>query len=90
MEQPDATKGADCALAVKRARRKFGGPQRQATPLTQELMLALQATCDSSLAGQRDRLMLQLGYETLRRRSELSDFDFQTWLKHLRAPIDCV
>lgn len=74
MEQPDATKGADCALAVKRARRKFGAPQRQATPLTQELMLALQSTCDSTLVGQRDRLMLQLGYETLRRRSELVRF----------------
>ena len=81
MEQPDATKGADCALAAKRARRKFGGPQRQATPLTQELMLALQATCDSSLVGQRDRLMLQLGYETLRRRSELVRFRFSDLAK---------
>jgi site-specific recombinase XerD len=77
MEQPDATKGTDCLLAVKRARRKFGRPQRQATPLTHEVLLALQATCDSTLTGQRDRLMLQLGYETLRRRSELVKFRFR-------------
>ena len=77
MEQPDATKRTDCLLAVKRARRKFGRPQRQATPLTHEVLLALQATCDSTLTGQRDRLMLQLGYETLRRRSELVKFRFR-------------
>ena len=81
MEQPDATKGTDCLLAVKRARRKFGRPQRQATPLTHNVLLALQATCDSTLTGQRDRLMLQLGYETLRRRSELVKFRFQDLVK---------
>jgi site-specific recombinase XerD len=43
MGQPDTTKGTDCRLAVKRARRKFGRPQRQATPLTQDLLVALQA-----------------------------------------------
>ena len=77
MEQPDATKGTDCLLAVKRARRKFGRPQRQATPLTHNVLLALQATFDSTLTGQRDRLMLQLGYKTLRRRSELVKFRFR-------------
>ena len=77
MEQPDATKGTDCLLAVKRARRKFGRPQRQATPLTHDVLLALQATCDSTLTGQRDRLMLQLGYETLRRHSEFVKFRFR-------------
>ena len=81
MEQPDATKGTDCLLAVKRARRKFGRPQRQATPLTHDVLLALQATCDSTLTGQRDRLMLQLGYETLRRRSELVKFRFRNLAK---------
>ncbi|MGB0958486.1 MAG: tyrosine-type recombinase/integrase [Litorivicinus sp.] len=77
MEMDDPTKGADCAMAVKRARRKYGAPQRQATPLTIEVLHALQATCDDSLVGQRDRLLLQLGYETLRRRSEIIRFRFE-------------
>ena len=76
MELDDPTKGADCAIAVKRARRQYGAPQKQATPLTIDLLKALQATCDPSLVGQRDRLLLQLGYETLRRRSEIVRFRF--------------
>jgi len=77
LELEDPTKGSDCAIALKRAQRKYGAPQQQATPLTAELMRALQQTCDSSLIGQRDFLLLQLGHETLRRRSEIVRFRFE-------------
>lgn len=38
-------------------------------------------TCDDSLTGHRDRVLLQLGYETLRRRSELVAFRFDDLVK---------
>lgn len=77
LEVDDPTKGADCVIALKRARRQYGAPQKQATPLTLDVLKALQATCDSTRVGQRDCLLLQLGYETLRRRSELVKFCFE-------------
>ena len=79
--QPDTTKEADCVLALKRVRRKFSDAQKQATPLTGDLLVRLQATCDTTILGQRDRVLLQLGYETLRRRSELVRFRFDDLVK---------
>jgi len=48
----------------------------QATPLTLEVMRKLQAVCDNSIVGLRNRLLLQLGYESMRRRSEICAFRF--------------
>ena len=79
--QPDTTKEADCVLALKRVRRKFSNAQKQATPLTGDLLVQLQATCDTTIVGRRDRVLLQLGYETLRRRSELVRFRFDDLVK---------
>lgn len=76
LELNDPTKGADCQLAFKRARRRYGAPPKQATPLTRELLEPLLATCDNSVVGRRDRIMLRLGYHSLRRRSELVAFQF--------------
>lgn len=79
--QPDTTKEADCVLALKRVRRKFSDAQKQAVPLTRDLLVRLQATCDSTILGKRDHILLQLGYETLRRRSELVRFRFDDLVK---------
>lgn len=79
--QPDTTKQADCVLALKRVRRKFSDAQKQAVPLTGDLLVRLQATCDSTILGKRDHILLQLGYETLRRRSELVRFRFDDLVK---------
>ena len=57
--------------------RKIGRAQRQATPLTKPLLNQLLSACDDSLRGIRNRVLLRLGYETMRRRSELCAFKFE-------------
>lgn len=51
--------------------RKHGRPPRQAAALATEEIRRLVATCDHTLAGQRDRALLLLGYAGALRRSEL-------------------
>ena len=51
--------------------RKHGRPAKQAAALMTEELTRLVATCDASLAGQRDRALLLLGYAGALRRSEL-------------------
>jgi integrase len=56
--------------------RKIGRAQEQATPLTKGLLNQLLDKCDSSVMGIRNQVLLRLGYETMRRRSELCAFKF--------------
>lgn len=69
-------------LTMKKLRRKFGRPQKQATPITYNVLTKLKDTCSNDIAGLRDKLLLQLGYETMRRRSEICQFKFED-LQHL-------
>ena len=64
-------------LAIKRMHRKIGRAQQQATPLTKPLLNQLLNNCDNSVRGLRDQVLLRLGYETMRRRSELCAFKFE-------------
>lgn len=64
-------------LALKRIHRQKGRAQKQAYPLTRDLLDKLLNVCGDDLKGQRDRVMLLLGYETMRRRSELCSFWFE-------------
>ena len=57
--------------------RKIGRAQQQATPLTKPLLNKLLSTCDDSIRGLRNQVRLRLGYETMRRRSELCAFKFE-------------
>ena len=50
---------------------------QQATPLTKPLLNQLLSNCDNSLRGLRNQVLLGLGYETMRRRSELCAFKFE-------------
>jgi integrase len=63
--------------------RKIGRAQQQATPLTKPLLNQLLGNCDNSVRGLRNQVLLRLGYETMRRRSELCAFKFEDIL---RAP----
>ena len=63
-------------LAMKRMRRAIGKPPKQATPLTRDVLERLKNVCDTNPTGIHDCLMLQLGYETLRRSTELCAFNF--------------
>jgi integrase len=57
--------------------RKIGRAQEQATPLTKTLLNQLLNNCDNSIMGIRNQVVLRLGYETMRRRSELCAFKFE-------------
>ena len=73
----DPTKQPEVILALKRMHRKIGRAQQQAAPLTKPLLNQLLSTCDGNLRGLRNQVLLRLGYETMRRRSELCTFRFQ-------------
>ena len=77
----DPTKQPEVILAIKRMHRKIGRAQQQATPLTKPLLNQLLSNCDNSLGGLRNQVLLQLGYETMRRRSELCAFKFEDILR---------
>ena len=77
------TNQPEVILAIKRMHRKIGRAQQQATPLTKPLLNQLVSNCDNSLKGLRNQVLLRLGYETMRRRSELCAFKFEDIL---RAP----
>ena len=71
------TKQPEVILALKRMHRKIGRAQQQAKPLTKTLLNQLLKNCDNSIMGIRNQLLLRLGYETMRRRSELCAFEFK-------------
>ena len=73
----DPTKQPEVILALKRMHRKIGRAQEQATPLTKPLLNQLLSNCDNSIRGLRNQVLLRLGYETMRRRSELCTFKFE-------------
>jgi integrase len=76
-ERHDVTKSASVVLSLKRMHRQKGRAQKQAVPLTSEVLEKLLSVCDGSSRGLRDRLMLRLGYETMRRRAELCALRFE-------------
>ena len=73
----DPTKDPDVILALKRMHRKIGRAQDQATPLTKSLLNQLLNNCNNNIMGIRNQVLLRLGYETMRRRSELCAFRFE-------------
>lgn len=75
-KQPDPTKEPEVVLALKRMHRKIGRQQKQATPLTRDILDQLLLQCDDGTRGLRDQVLLRLGYETMRRRSEICSFTF--------------
>lgn len=74
---PDPTRSPEVILALKRIHRQKGRAQQQAHPLTKDILDQLIAVTEDDLIGMRDRVMLTLGYETMRRRSELCNFRFE-------------
>ena len=73
----DPTHAPEVVLALKRMYRKKGRSQKQATPLTLSVLEQLLLICGTNAKGQRDKVMLLLGNETMRRRSELCRFQFE-------------
>jgi len=77
MGQTDPTQATVVILTLKRLHRKLGRLQKQATPLTQDILKKLIATCSKDIVGYRNKVLLRLGYETMRRRSEICSFRFE-------------
>jgi integrase len=77
LEKPDPTKSKDVVLTLKKLHRKLGRAQEQATPLTNDILEKLKEACSDDIVGLRNKVLLQLGYETMRRRSEISAFKFE-------------
>ena len=75
-KHPDPTKAPEVILALKRMHRKIGRQQKQATPLTKDILDQLLEQCDCGTRGLRDQVLPHLGYETMRRRSEICGFKF--------------
>jgi site-specific recombinase XerD len=72
----DTTKHADVFLQLKKIKRQKGTAQQQAEPLTQERIEQHAPYCDEGKVRLRNVVMLKLGNETMRRRSELCEFKF--------------
>ena len=72
----DTTKDPDVTLAMKRMHRKLGRAQRQAKPLTKLYLDKMIEAQDDSPRGLRNKILLLMGYETMRRRAELVGFEF--------------
>ena len=73
----DTTKDPDVILALKRMHRKLGRAQKQAKPLTKLYLDKMIEAQDDSPRGLRNKILLLMGYETMRRRSELVGFEFE-------------
>lgn len=67
----DPTKHPEVKLAVRKIERQLGTQFGQAYPIDQKLLQKLLAVCSDDLRGLRDRALLLLAYDSLRRRSEL-------------------
>ncbi len=67
----DPTKHPEVKIAVRKVNRKLGTRFKQAYPINRDLLERMLTVCNSDLQGLRDRMLLLLAYESLRRRSEL-------------------
>jgi site-specific recombinase XerD len=76
-DRPDLSKAPAVVLALKRMYRQKGRAQKQAIPLTCEVLGQLLGVCGYDDRGVRDAVMLRLGYETMRRRAEMCSFRFE-------------
>ena len=70
-EYGDPTKHPQVKLAIRKIHRQLGTRHRQAYPITESVLKRLIAVCDDDLRGVRNKALLMLAYDSMRRRSEL-------------------
>lgn len=68
----DSTKSPEVKLAVRKMHRKLGRLCAQAEPINKTRLKLMFTSTENNLRGKRDRALLMLAYETMRRRSELA------------------
>lgn len=67
----DPTKHADVKIALRKIVRHLGSRHDQPYPINRSVLDKLLAVCGSDLQGLRNRALLLLAYDSMRRRSEL-------------------
>ncbi len=67
----DPTKHSEVRITQRKIYRQLGTRFNQAYPITRTLLTSLLATCGNNLHGLRDRALLLVAYDSMRRRSEL-------------------
>jgi len=68
----DPTKHSEVRITQRKIYRQLGTRFNQAYPITKTLLTRLLATCGNDLHGLRDRALLLVAYDSMRRRSELT------------------
>ena len=68
----DPTKHPEVKIAIRKINRKLGTRFKQARPINRLLLDRMLHVCGDDLRGIRNRMILLLAYNTLRRRSELT------------------
>ena len=68
----DPTKSPEAKLAVRKMHRKLGRLCAQAEPINHDRLQVMISATDNNLRDQRDRVLLMIAYDTMRRRSELA------------------
>lgn len=64
---------------MRKINRRLGTRFSQAHPINQDTLHKMLACCSDDLRGKRDRMLLLLAYETMRRRSELVSLRIEDW-----------
>jgi site-specific recombinase XerD len=67
----DPTKHSEVRIIQRKISRQLGTRFDQAYPITRSLLNRLLAACEDDLHGLRDRALLMVAYDSMRRRSEL-------------------
>jgi site-specific recombinase XerD len=67
----DPTKHSEVRIIQRKIYRQLGTRFNQAYPITRALLTRLLAACEDDLHGLRDRALLLVAYDSMRRRSEL-------------------
>ena len=85
----DPTKHPEVKITQRKIFRQLGTRFDQAYPITRTLLETLQDVCGQDLHGLRDRALLCVAYDSMRRRSELTSLRFNDieWLADGSASI---
>jgi site-specific recombinase XerD len=78
-----ACDSVEVRIAMRKLKRLPNAPQMQAQGMTIALRDQLLAVTDESLKGARDRALLHLAFESMRRRSELVAFLVSDWSQRM-------
>ena len=70
-EHEDPTKHPHVKLAIRKIHRQLGIRYRQAYPITESVLQKLLAVCGEDIRGKRNKALLMLAYDSMRRRSEI-------------------